>query len=86
MQSVIEYEILSLVEKYCGRKNALPTMRIYADCQINGTDFVEFFDEIDRTYDVDTTALTEKTDASGAVTAIDPEIREVIDFVKKYNI
>ena len=44
--------LLDLATQFSGR-DVLPTSLIYQDLDINGSDFIEFVEEIERTYDLD---------------------------------
>jgi hypothetical protein len=45
-------ELLELAAKY-GARHPQPESRIYTDLDINGGDFIEFVEDVERRYDVD---------------------------------
>lgn len=50
-QSVLA-RLLDLGTRFAGRP-ALPNSQVYADLDINGGDFIEFVEEVERLYGVD---------------------------------
>jgi hypothetical protein len=45
-------QLLELGTRFAGRR-ALPNSRVYADLDINGGDFIEFMEDVERLYGVD---------------------------------
>jgi len=45
-------QLLALASRYAGRQ-AQPDSRIYGDLDINGSDFLEFVQEVERQFNVD---------------------------------
>jgi hypothetical protein len=51
-QAALLAQLLELASRYAGRP-ALASERIYADLNINGSDFIEFVEEVETHYGVD---------------------------------
>jgi hypothetical protein len=70
--------IFDLCNKYTGNSNPNLTDRVFSDLRINGYDFVEFFSEIDKKFNVKTRLLTEMKNGD----SFDPSIIEIIHFIQ----
>ncbi|MCC6479269.1 MAG: hypothetical protein IT552_08680 [Sphingomonadaceae bacterium] len=71
--------LLSHVTDFSGNKHPRLDQRIFADLDINGSDYVDFFDKIDKKFRVDTKIITE--DQNGK--AVDPTVEQVITFIEQ---
>lgn len=69
--------LLELASRFSGRQ-ALPNSRVYADLDINGSDFIEFIAEIERDYEVDLDWVSPRDQSK---LAYDPTIGEIAAFV-----
>jgi hypothetical protein len=78
MDDQILSELMSLAGYYSARE-AKPDNRLYADLDINGSDFIEFVQDIERRYDVDLGWVSPR-DLSAS--AYDPTIKEISENVR----
>jgi hypothetical protein len=72
-------ELTALATRYSGR-TAHPEDRIYADLDINGSDFIEFVEEIERRFGVDLSWVSPR---GGKVEAQDPTIETLAEVVRR---
>jgi hypothetical protein len=70
-------QILELGTRSAGRP-AFPNSRVYADLDINGSDFIEFVEEVERLYGVDLSWVSPR---NTRVEAQDPTIQALAEYV-----
>jgi len=88
-EETVGRSVLDTARKYCGR-NVDINDRVVGDLQITRGDAVEFYNEIERAFNVDLRPITETTIRRGkpriwreAITQapLDPTIMEIVAFV-----
>ena len=78
-RSPILEELIALATHYAARP-AAPDDRIYADLDINGGDFIEFVEEVERRYAVDLSSVSPR---SHEAEAQDPTIKTFAEAVQR---
>ena len=76
-QSTVLGELLELAT-YFSTRQAQPESRVYADLNINGGDFIEFVEEVERRYSVDLAWVSPR---DPRLEAKDPTIKALADDV-----
>ncbi len=72
--------IAAKAEYFSGQAYASEGQKIFADFNIMGIDFIEFFKQIDRDFGVRTRALTHRVEGKKKV-PVDVSIGEIVDFL-----
>ena len=72
-------QLLALGTRFSGRP-ALPTSQVYADLGINGSDFIEFVEEVERLYEVDLSWVSPRDPRAEAQ---DPTIQALAEYVMR---
>jgi hypothetical protein len=74
-------QLLELGTRFAGRR-ALPNSRVYADLDINGGDFIEFVEEVERPYGVDVSWVSPRDPRAEAQ---DPTIQALAEYVMRHR-
>lgn len=72
-------QLLELGTRFAGRR-ALPTSQVYADLDINGGDFIEFVEEVERLYGIDLSWVSPRDPRAEAQ---DPTIQALAEYVMR---
>jgi hypothetical protein len=73
----IEKFVIELAKYFSGKENVVLIDRVFDDLGVNGGDFVEFFNEIDEKFQVETRQITEDENGKG----VDVTIGEIVNFL-----
>ena len=74
-------ELLDLAAHY-GARHAQPESQVYADLGINGSDFIEFVEEVERRYGVDLSWVSSRDPRAEAQ---DPTINALAEDVLRHR-
>jgi hypothetical protein len=83
-KSEISDLIDEMVRRYSARIPTSKDQKIYEDFDINGSDFIEFYNEIDVLFGINTRKISESYDEiKKRLVSVDRNISEIVDFI--YN-